>query len=126
MHLLQLTLRNYQSSAAYYRDPEKAQSRPGLTYSHEKFEIPSSAYALLINASTSVPEPYRKSINSQTEVLMNILEEMDQLSIELIAYTQEKQYLSDQLKRSDAILDRNLALFERKSSPKGKRVRDNI
>lgn len=112
MHLLQLTLRNYQSSSAYYRDPAKAQSRPGLTYSHEKFEIPSSAYSLLINASTTVPEPYRKSINSQTEVLMNILKEMDQLSIELIGYTQEKHYLNDQLKRSDAILDRNLVLFE--------------
>jgi hypothetical protein len=112
MHLLQLTLRNYQSAAAYYRDPEKARSRPALTYSHEKFEIPASAFALLINASKSIPDAYRKSINSQTEVLMNILKEMDLLSIELIAYTSDKQYLNDRLKRSDAILERYLVLFE--------------
>ncbi|MCE7064527.1 VWA domain-containing protein [Dyadobacter sp. CY326] len=112
MHLLQLTLRSYQSSAEYYRDPAKAQSRSGLTYSHEKFQLPSSAYALLLNASASVPESYRASINSQTEVLMNILKEMDRLSIELIAYTSEKQYLKDQLKRSDDILDRYMTLFE--------------
>ena len=112
MHMLQLVVRNYQSSAEYYRDPVKAQSRSDLNYSHEKFEIPSAAYALLINAGTAVPEPYRASVNSQTTVLMNILKEMDALSIELTGYTSEKIYLRDQLKRSDAILDRYPVLFE--------------
>ncbi|MCE7072479.1 VWA domain-containing protein [Dyadobacter sp. CY327] len=112
MHLLQLTLRQYQSSAEYYRNPVKSSSRASLEYSHEKFIIPTSAYALLMTASKSVPEPYRASINTQTEVLMDVLKEMDGLSIELIAYTTEKQYLKDQLQRSDAILDRYLTLFD--------------
>ncbi|WP_026632974.1 vWA domain-containing protein [Dyadobacter alkalitolerans] len=112
MHLLQLTLRQYQSSAEYYRNPVRSSSRASLEYSHEKFIIPTSAYALLITASKAVPEPYRASINTQTEVLMNVLKEMDGLSIELIAYTTEKQYLNDQLQRSDAILDRYLTLFD--------------
>ncbi|SDF73241.1 von Willebrand factor type A domain-containing protein [Dyadobacter soli] len=112
MHLLQMIVRNYQSSAEYYRDPAKAQKRANLSYSHEDFKLPSSEYTLLLNASTAIPEPYRKSVTGQAEVLMNILKEMDGLSIELIRYTSEKQYLQDQLKRSDAILDRYLVLFD--------------
>lgn len=112
MHLLQMIVRNYQSSAEYYRDPAKAQKRANLSYSHEDFKLPSSEYTLLLNASTAIPEPYRKQVTGQAEVLMNVLKEMDGLSIELIRYTSEKQYLQDQLKRSDAILDRYLVLFE--------------
>ena len=112
MHLLQMIVRNYQSSAEYYRDPAKAQKRANLSYSHEDFKLPSSEYSLLLSASATIPEPYRKSVTGQTEVLMNILQEMDGLSIELIRYTSEKQYLQDQLKRSDAILDRYLVLFD--------------
>lgn len=112
MHLLQMIVRNYQSSAEYYRDPEKAQKRANLSYSHADFKLPSSEYALLLSASTAIPEPYRKSVTGQAEVLMNVLQEMDGLSIELIRYTSEKQYLQDHLKRSDAILDRYLVLFD--------------
>lgn len=112
MHLLQMIVRNYQGSAEYYRDPAKAQKRANLSYSHEEFKLPTSEYTLLLSASTTIPEPYRKSVTGQAEVLMNILQEMDGLSIELIRYTSEKQYLQDQLKRSDAILDRYLVLFD--------------
>jgi len=112
MHLLQMIVRNYQGSAEYYRDPAKAQKRANLSYSHEDFKLPSSEYSLLLSASTAIPEPYRKSVAGQAEVLMNVLQEMDGLSIELIRYTSEKQYLQDHLKRSDAILDRYLVLFD--------------
>ena len=40
-----------------------------------------------------------------------MLTEMDELSIELIQYTSQKQYVQDQLQRSDAILDRYDYLF---------------
>ena len=112
MHSLQMTLRNYKSSAEHYHDPVRSNARANLEYSHENFKIPASAYALLVTASAAVPEPYRVSINRQAEVLMNVLKEMDNLSIELIADTSEKQYLKDQLQRSDAILDRYLVLFD--------------
>lgn len=112
MHLLQMIVRNYQSSAEYYRDPAKAQKRANLSYSHEDFKLPSSEYALLLSASTAIPEPYRKSVTGQAGVLMDVLQEMDGLSIELIRYTAEKRYLQDHLKRSDAILDRYLVLFD--------------
>jgi Ca-activated chloride channel family protein len=111
MHLLQVLLRNYQSSAEFYRDPLRARSRANLSYSHDDFKVPLSAYQLLLNASTSLPQPYKTAINIQAEVLLNVLKEMDGLSIELISYTTEKQYLLDHLQRSDAILDRYETLF---------------
>lgn len=112
MHLLQMILRNYQRSAEYYRDPAKAAKRGALSYSHEDFKVPASEYALLLNASAILPETYRKSVTGQAEVLMNVMKEMDGLSIELIRYTSDKRYLQDQLQRSDAILDRYIVLFD--------------
>ncbi|WAC15246.1 vWA domain-containing protein [Dyadobacter pollutisoli] len=112
MHLMQVLIRNYQSSAEYYRDPARAQKRANLTYAYDDFKVPVAVYQLLLSASTSVPQPYRAGINTQAEVLLNVLKEMDGLSAELVAYTTEKQYVQDQLSRSDAILDRYAILFD--------------
>ena len=112
MHGLQVLLRNYQQSADYYRDPARATQRANLTYSHEDFKVPVSAYQLLLTNSTSLPGPYRTAVTNQAEVLLSMLQEMDGLSIELISYTREKHYLKDVLKRSDAILNRYAYLFD--------------
>lgn len=112
MHLLQLLIRNYQSSAEYHRDPSRSRTHAALTYSHTDYKVPLSLYQLLTSASVSVPQPYRKSITGQADVLLSILQEMDNLSIELIQYTNQKEYLKDQLRRSDTILDRYLDLFD--------------
>ncbi|MES2732633.1 MAG: VWA domain-containing protein [Bacteroidota bacterium] len=112
MNRLQLLLRNYQSSAEYYRDPATNVKRSGLTYSHEEYKMPLSLYQQIISSSQHLPKEYRTTILSQAEVLMNILKEMDGLSIELIAYTRDKKYQQDQLRRSDAILERYAFLFD--------------
>jgi Ca-activated chloride channel family protein len=112
MHLMQVLVRNYQSSAEYYRDPARVQKRANLTYSYDDYKVPVSVYQLLLSASVSVPQPYRANINTQAEVLLNVLKEMDGLSAELITYTADKQYVQDQLSRSDAILDRYAVLFD--------------
>jgi Mg-chelatase subunit ChlD len=111
MHLMQLLVRNYQSSVAYYRDPAQAAKRANLTYTYDDFKIPVAAYQLLTSAASDIPKTYRAPIYSQAEVLLNILKEMNGLSMELVRYTSEKQYLKDQLKRSDEILDRYATLF---------------
>lgn len=108
---LQVQVRNYQSSAEYHRNPDPNRRRGQLNYSHSDFKIPVADYQLLLSGSKAVPEIYRTAINTQTEVLLNILKEMDGLSIELINYTQEKRYEQDQLQRSDEILDRYALLF---------------
>jgi Ca-activated chloride channel homolog len=112
MHLLQMLVRNYQSSAEYYRSPSRTSNRANLSYSHADFKVPASAYQLLVSANVAIPQSYRGAVAAQAETLFNILQEMDGLSIELMSYTDEKQYLTDHLRRSDAILDRYLYLFQ--------------
>lgn len=112
MHPLQVLLRAYQASAEYYRDPALRGQRDDLTYSHEEYQVPAAEYQLLLTGSQSIPLAYRTSLNGQAEVLLNLLREMDGLSIELIAYTTGKKYLQDQLERSDDILDRYAYLFD--------------
>ncbi|GAB3338062.1 hypothetical protein GCM10027299_49810 [Larkinella ripae] len=112
MNLLQLQVRNYQSSAEYCRNPDPNRRRAPLTYDHNAFHVPAADYQLLLTNSKAIPVTYRTPINSQAEVLMNMLKEMDGLSIELIGYTQEKGYEQDRLNRSDEILDRYAVLFD--------------
>ena len=112
-HLLQVLLRNYQASAEYYRNPSRSVQRARLTYAHDDYKVPLSAYQqLLLWSNQSIPQPYRQSVMNQAEVLLTMLQEIDGLSIELIAYTTQQQYLHDQLQRSDAILDRYTYLFD--------------
>lgn len=112
MHLLQMLLRNYQSSAEYYRDPQEAVKRAGVTYSHQDFKIPVSLYQTLKSYGSSIDPAYRTSVFEQANVLFSMLKEMDELSVELIAYTSKKAYLRDRLTRSDVILNRYLELFD--------------
>ncbi|MVM34905.1 VWA domain-containing protein [Spirosoma sp. HMF4905] len=112
MNRMQLLIRDYQSSAEYYREPGASKRRGNLTYSHEDYKVPISEHQLLAINTPQIPQPYRTSINGQADVLLAILKEMDALSIELITYTSTKQYEQDRLKRSDAILDRYAYLFD--------------
>jgi len=112
MHRIQLLLRNYQTTAEHYRNPADAVKRTPLTYAYNEVILPVSANQLLLRTSRHIPLPYRASVTDQLDVLFAILTEMDGLSIELVRYTVEKQYLQDRLHRSDAMLDRYAVLFD--------------
>lgn len=112
MHRIQLLIRNYQPTAERYRNPADAAKRAPLTYTYNEVILPVSAHQLLLTTSRSIPMPYRASVTGQLDVLFSMLIEMDGLSNELVRYTTEKQYLQDQLHRSDAILDRYADLFD--------------
>jgi hypothetical protein len=101
----QVLLRNYDYAAGYYRGSGLKRPNP-IKYSHRDVKLPHSYYGQVVLGSEAIPAPYRPSVLSQAEVLMNILKEMDALSVELIGYTAEKQYDADGFKRSDEILAR--------------------
>ncbi|QHV97195.1 VWA domain-containing protein [Spirosoma endbachense] len=124
MNHLQLSLRNYQSTADYYRDPSPTSRRGNLTYSHDEYKVPISEFQLLQVESSHIPQPYRASINGQAEVLLSMLKEMDGLSIELIGYTSQKLYVQDHMQRSDAILDRYAYLIDAFDQKKEKLYQD--
>jgi Ca-activated chloride channel family protein len=124
MNHLQVSLRNYQSTADYYRDPSPTSRRGNLTYSHDEYKVPVSEFQLLQVESSHIPQPYRASINGQAEVLLSMLKEMDGLSIELIGYTSQKLYVLDHMQRSDAILDRYVYLIDAFDQKKEKLYQD--
>ncbi|HEX8528718.1 MAG TPA: VWA domain-containing protein [Cytophagales bacterium] len=101
----QVLLRNYDHEVGYYY--ERRGPKPKLEYSHKDVTLPHSYYGKLVLEGEAIPAAYRPSVLSQAEVLMNILKEMDALSVELIGYTREKEYETDQFKRSDEILARS-------------------
>jgi Ca-activated chloride channel homolog len=107
---LMLMIRNYNSSANYYKT-STSPNKGTITYNHENFKIPQTAYHKAINESNSLPGEYVVPLNTQHEVLMNILKEIDALGVELDEYTHSKKYLADDFKRSDEILKRTRELF---------------
>lgn len=109
---LQLTLRNYQSSANYYKPLTSFEKRGGLEYSHKDFKIPQSVYQQALQGTTTLPETYRKPLQEQVETLFRIQQEMDALSIELSAYTTEKRYEKDRFARHDELVNRYAMLFD--------------
>ncbi len=104
----QVLLRNYAYDVDSRRTSQSASKRAALQYSHKDVKLPHSYYGTVVLAGEeeAIPAAYRPSVQSQAEVLMNILKEMDALSIELIGYTREKEYETDKFKRSDEILAR--------------------
>ncbi len=119
-------LRNYNASAAYYKDVTSYKGRGGLTYDHANFQIPLSRFQMLVTQSSALPLAPRKSLNEQSEVLLNILKEMDQLSIAMTLDANEKRYEKDNLKKAFEILVRNAELFEIADAKKERSCRVRI
>ena len=111
MDYLQRLLRNYNSSANYYKDLTSYTGRGGLNYNHKDFHLPISLYQSAKAQRDAIPVAYRQSISDQADVLQNILKEMDQLSIALTTDATERHYEKDNLKKAYEILERYAKLF---------------
>lgn len=99
-------LSNFNSSAVYYKDLTTFKGKGGLTFDPSDYKIPLSSYQTLKDESINVPSSYRKSLNEQAEVLMNIMKEMEGLGIELNKQSVNKLYEQDNLTRVYEILER--------------------
>lgn len=101
---LQRLYSNMWGSTHSYRDLTSYKGKGGLAFELKDFEIPLSYLQKTIAESKSIPEPYRKSMNDQAEVLNRILTEMNQLSIALDQETEQKNYEQDNLKHLDEVV----------------------
>ncbi|HYF66563.1 MAG TPA: VWA domain-containing protein [Ohtaekwangia sp.] len=90
-------MRNFASSASYYKGLTSYAGRGGLSFTHSDFVIPFSDYQKCIAESKNVSPVYAAALNQQAEVLVNILKEMDQLSVALETEVKEKLYEKDHL-----------------------------
>lgn len=109
---LQVVTRNLSSSAASYRGLSSLEGKGGLYYDYADYKVPLSSYQKTISESNAIPTAYAKNLNTQTEVILNMLKEMEQLSEALLKEVDGKLYQKDHLKRVDEILARYIFLFE--------------
>ncbi len=109
---LAATISSFNSSASYYKDLTSFAGRGGLHYDFKDYQVPLSAFQQTISASEALPTAASKSLNEQTEVILNILKELDQLSASLEKETTTKAYEKDNLKRIYDIMERQKLLFD--------------
>lgn len=103
---IRLLLMNFNSSAVYYKDLSTYKGKGGLTFNPSDYKIPQSTYQRLKEESSNVSPAYRKSLNNQAEVLMNILLEIEGLAVELHKQTESKLYERDNLTQVYEIMER--------------------
>ena len=109
---LEMDLLSFGSSASYYRTLESYEKRAGLSFDYKNFKLPLSQYQKTVSDSHALAGPYAASLNQQSEVLLNILKEMDALGAFLETEVKEKRYEKDHLDKVYAILARQDFLFK--------------
>ncbi|MCU0446488.1 MAG: VWA domain-containing protein [Microscillaceae bacterium] len=103
------SLRNYQSSANYIKESGRKSS---LSLRNENYTVPKSFYQKAVADSKFLPAGVQNALNTQAEVLLNILTELEQLNADLTLHTLEKKYEKDNLKHSDEALARFKVVLE--------------
>jgi Ca-activated chloride channel family protein len=107
---LQSTLASFNSSASYFKTLESFEKRQPMHLDYSKFQIPYS-YFQKIATSRALPPEIAKSLNTQAEVLMNVLKEMDNLGASLDIEVKERKYENDRLAKVYQILEREAKLL---------------
>jgi Ca-activated chloride channel homolog len=105
------TLSNFSSSASYFRTLENYDKRAPLHFDYSDFHLPLSDYQKTITESNHLLPEHAKSLNEQTEVLLNILKEMDELAASIDVEVRQRKYEQDRLKNIYIMLDREAELF---------------
>jgi Ca-activated chloride channel family protein len=109
---MQMVLTSFNSTAMYYKGLESFEKRGAMSFDYKDFQLPLSHYQKTIADSKSLAPAIAKSLNDQTEVIMNILKEMNDLGALLEIEAKEKRYESDHLKKVYEIMERQKVLLE--------------
>ena len=108
---LQMVLRNFNSSASYYRNLQSFAQRAAMTFDYEKFQVPLSLFQTLTSGNKDLPQEAVNSLNMQAQVLLDILKEMDQHAASIDVSVETKQYESDRLQKIFDHLERERTLM---------------
>lgn len=109
---MQMVLRSFNSTAMYYKGLESFEKRGAMSFDYKDFQLPLSHYQKTIADSKALAPAIAKSLNEQTEVILNILKEMNDLGALLEIEAKEKRYERDHLKKVYEILERQKVLLE--------------
>lgn len=105
-------MRNLNSSTAYYATLTDYTRKGALSFTNDDFELPLSYFQKAVSESKAIPAAYANSLNAQSEVLLNILKEMNQIASVIETETATKKYESDQCKHLYELIDRTKILFD--------------
>jgi Mg-chelatase subunit ChlD len=109
---MQMVLVSFNSTAMYYKGLESFEKRGAMSFDYKDFQLPLSQYQKTIADSKPLAPAIAKSLNEQTEVIMNILKEMNDLGALLEIEAKEKRYERDHLKKVYEILERQKVLLD--------------
>lgn len=109
---MQMVLSSFNSTAMYYKNLETFERKGAMSFDYKDFKLPLSHYQKTVTDSKILPPTIAKSLNDQSEVLLNILKEMDDLGASLEMEATEKRYEKDHLKKVYEILERQKVLLD--------------
>jgi len=109
---MQMVLQSFNSTASSYKNLETFDRKGAMYFDYKDFNLPLSVYQKTISDSKALPPAIAKSLNEQSEVLLNILKEMNDLGAALDIEVKEKRYEKDHLKRVYEYLEREKVLFD--------------
>jgi Mg-chelatase subunit ChlD len=76
----------------------KTRDKAYISFNLTDYVVPKSVYQQALDESKVLPSAYQKSLNTQLEVLLNILNELQQLNAVIMRYVNQKAYEQDKLK----------------------------
>jgi len=109
-HNLQSNLEGFSSSASYYSDLASYDRVGGMTFDYKNYEVPLAEYQKA-TACKTLPPAIVKVLNDQSEVLLNILKELDDQCATLEMEVREKRYEADHVRKIYTILERQRVLY---------------
>jgi Ca-activated chloride channel homolog len=109
---MQMVLSSFNSTAAYYKGLETFDRKGAMFFDYKDFKLPLSHYQKTVADSKLLPPAISKSLNDQSEVLLNILKEIDDLGASMDIETKEKRYENDHLKKVYNMLERLKVLLD--------------
>jgi Ca-activated chloride channel homolog len=112
MEYMRLVLTNFNSSAAYYKTLPSFEKRGAMTFDFKDFQVPQSYYIKTISDSKVLGPDISKSLNDQSQVILSVLKEMNELGASLEAEVKSKKYEQDRLTNVYKILERQGELLK--------------
>jgi Ca-activated chloride channel homolog len=103
---------NLSSSASYYATLTTFTGRGGMHFRHEGFNVPQSYLLKALADSKALNQLQAQSLNAQSEVIIDVLREMNEVGIMLEQLVSTKQYEQDHCKRIYELLERSRVLYE--------------
>lgn len=109
---LRSSLVYFNGTANYFAGITDYSKRQPMHFEFEDFQVPLSYYQKVTEASKSLPPTISKSLNTQAEVILNILKEMEANGAALANEVTERRYEKDKLKRIYELLEREAVLVK--------------